>query len=306
MKCPKCQYLAFDQGDRCRNCGYEFALVVDDTELDLPIRTGDEPLGPFDDFSLGDVTPIDDRDRRPVGSARSGRVSSPVTPPELPLFHGRQAGDAPLVSLPASPRAPISVRKSTVTRSPGRREPEDEPMLDLDSDSSREGDTSADGEPFRTPWSRANASRERETAPVALAPAGARALGGAIDLLLMAGIDFAILDRTLWLTELTFDNVDLIPKAPFLVFLALLNGGYLTAFTVAGGQTIGKMLAGTRVATSDEHAATDRVTLAQAALRSVGYFISLLPVGLGLLPALVGPDHRGFHDWLAHTRVVKA
>ncbi len=25
MKCPKCQYIGFDTGDRCRNCGYEFA-----------------------------------------------------------------------------------------------------------------------------------------------------------------------------------------------------------------------------------------------------------------------------------------
>ena len=178
-------------------------------------------------------------------------------------------------------------------------------MLDLDAEPSLEGDTAADVEPWRIPWSRADGPGERDSGPVA-APTGARVIGGAIDLLLMAGIDLAVLDRTLWLTELTFDNVDLIPKAPFLVFLALLNGGYLTAFTVAGGQTIGKMIAGTRVATSDEHAATDRVTLAQAALRSVGYFISLLPAGLGMVPALVGPDRRGFHDWLAHTRVVKA
>src|SRR4051812_19496277 len=27
MKCPKCSYLGFDTGDRCRNCGYDFSLV---------------------------------------------------------------------------------------------------------------------------------------------------------------------------------------------------------------------------------------------------------------------------------------
>ena len=27
MKCPKCGYLGFESGDRCRNCGYEFSLV---------------------------------------------------------------------------------------------------------------------------------------------------------------------------------------------------------------------------------------------------------------------------------------
>ena len=29
MKCPKCQYLTFDSGGRCRNCGYDFYLLED-------------------------------------------------------------------------------------------------------------------------------------------------------------------------------------------------------------------------------------------------------------------------------------
>ena len=36
-------------------------------------------------------------------------------------------------------------------------------------------------------------------------------------------------------------------RCPLGVFLLLLNGGYLTIFTTAGGQTIGKMIAGIRV-----------------------------------------------------------
>ncbi len=27
MKCPKCHYLGFETGDRCKNCGYDFSLV---------------------------------------------------------------------------------------------------------------------------------------------------------------------------------------------------------------------------------------------------------------------------------------
>ena len=27
MKCPKCAYLGFETGDRCKNCGYDFALL---------------------------------------------------------------------------------------------------------------------------------------------------------------------------------------------------------------------------------------------------------------------------------------
>ena len=28
MKCPKCEYLGFETGDRCKNCGYDFSLSV--------------------------------------------------------------------------------------------------------------------------------------------------------------------------------------------------------------------------------------------------------------------------------------
>jgi len=54
MRCPKCHYISFDDSQRCRNCGYEFSLAVDVPKLDLPIQTGDEPVGPFSDFELGD------------------------------------------------------------------------------------------------------------------------------------------------------------------------------------------------------------------------------------------------------------
>jgi uncharacterized RDD family membrane protein YckC len=29
MKCPKCNYLGFETGDRCKNCGYDFSLLAD-------------------------------------------------------------------------------------------------------------------------------------------------------------------------------------------------------------------------------------------------------------------------------------
>ena len=67
MKCPKCQYISFDSGDRCRNCGYEFSLTVDPISSDLPIQTGDEALGPLSDFAL-EINP-----RPPAGS----RVPAP-------------------------------------------------------------------------------------------------------------------------------------------------------------------------------------------------------------------------------------
>lgn len=297
MKCPKCQYLTFDQGDRCRNCGYEFALVVDGADLDLPIRTGEEPLGPFADFALGEGD-AHDRVSVPPPPPVEPRAARTVTPPELPLFHGGP-GDAPLVNLPASPRAPMSVRRAPPARPAGRRAAEDEPTLDL------EGEAAAETPPVRARRleGQPDAARDAAAQPASV---GARLVGAAIDLALMGGIDIAVLYFTLQLVELTVADAGVIPKAPFAAFVGLLNGGYMTAFTAAGGQSIGKMVAGTRVVTSDAHVPDDRVTLGQSALRAVGYLVSALPAGLGFAPALIGPDHRALHDRLAHTRVVKA
>ena len=44
MKCPKCLYIGFETGDRCKNCGYDFSLLgMADDDLraapsDLPMR----------------------------------------------------------------------------------------------------------------------------------------------------------------------------------------------------------------------------------------------------------------------------
>ena len=47
MKCPKCSYLGFNTGDRCKNCGYDFSLVTadrdhGDIEDDLEFRPSDD------------------------------------------------------------------------------------------------------------------------------------------------------------------------------------------------------------------------------------------------------------------------
>ena len=131
MKCPKCRYITFDEGDRCRNCGYDFSLSVDATDLDLPIKTGDEALGPLADFGLGthqsSTVPL-----TPAPSDPTPQVSRRARTPELPLFVDRGLDDdRPLVSLPASPRAPVAVRKSTAARGLPQRAPAEEPELDL-------------------------------------------------------------------------------------------------------------------------------------------------------------------------------
>ncbi|MBA2305778.1 MAG: RDD family protein [Acidobacteria bacterium] len=296
MKCPKCQYISFDQGGRCRNCGYEFSLSVDPVDLDLPLRTGDEPVGPLSDFSLAESQEAArprDRDAQPMRGASPHASRSS----ELPLFRDRSNDDdAPLVSLPASPRPPVAVRKSTVNPVAPARGSAAEPGLDLEPEAPR----------GRRPAVPASPSDEEQTASSDTASAGARLLGGVVDLLILGAIDGAVLFFTLRLCGLELAEIRRIPVVPFAAFLALLNGGYVTAFTAAGGQSIGKMAAHIKVVTMDESGWSDRVRLGQAVLRASAYLVSALPLGLGFLPALVGPERRAVHDRLAHTRVVKA
>jgi uncharacterized RDD family membrane protein YckC len=67
------------------------------------------------------------------------------------------------------------------------------------------------------------------------------------------------------------------------------------------------MAVGTRVVPADPAApASERVSFGQAVVRAAAYLVSLLPAGLGFVPALVGRERRALHDRLADTRVVRA
>jgi uncharacterized RDD family membrane protein YckC len=279
-KCPKCQYFTFDSGTRCRNCGYDFSLALDLPADDLEIQNGTEPIGPLGDFSLHDT-------------------------PNLPLFAPGDP-DAPLVTPNAAPRAPLAVRRGAPasarqTRPKPRPEPDPAPRLALDTaefpvvaPSPRPSAAPIDpaGEP--------EPADGRQTAGT-LARLGA----AAIDLALLGGIDLIVLYFTLKICDLGFADVLLLPAVPLLLFLLLLDGGYLSTFVAAGGQTIGKMATGIRVVPADP-AAPERVTFGHAIVRAAGYFVSLAPAGLGFVPVFFGRQRRGLHDRLADTRVIRA
>src|SRR5438309_1273495 len=55
VKCPKCDYLGFETGDRCKNCGYDFSLVsvVESAAADYdihPAAVDDVPVHVIDDM----------------------------------------------------------------------------------------------------------------------------------------------------------------------------------------------------------------------------------------------------------------
>lgn len=284
-KCPKCQYFSFDSGDRCRNCGYDFSLSLDTPADELPLKPDDEPIGPLGDLSLNDT-------------------------PNLPLFTPGADPDVPLVAPGAAPRVPLSVRRGAPAAGRQARPKRErlavdpEPRLALDT---AEIPMLAPPRPPAVVEAPATAqARSAEVSPQT-AGFGARLLAAVIDLSLLGGIDAMVLYFTLKICDLTFAEVLLLPPAPMLSFLALLDGSYLAIFIAAGGQTIGKMASGIRVVSADPAApVAEGVAFGHAIVRAAVFLLSILPAGLGLLPALFGPEHRGLHDRLADTRVIKA
>jgi uncharacterized RDD family membrane protein YckC len=85
----------------------------------------------------------------------------------------------------------------------------------------------------------------------------------------------------------------------------MLNAGYFVTFTAAVGQTIGKMATGLKIVpASAVDGDTNGPNFGFAILRTAAYAASILPIGLGFLPALFARDRRALHDRLADTRVI--
>ena len=179
------------------------------------------------------LNPLNTRARRP---ARRG----------LPLFSPSQAesDDTPLITAPRPVRPPLSVRRSTpdvprVRPRPTRARSDDAELnFQADAAVAETSDAGFQASPASLP---AAASRV------------ARLAAMVIDVALLGSIDAAVIYLTLAIAGLTFTMADVavLPVVPAAAFLLLLNGGYLVAFTVAGGQTIGKMLTGIRVTSDD-------------------------------------------------------
>ena len=304
MKCPKCQYIGFDDGNRCRNCGYEFSLAADDTPLDVAIGR-EEPAGgrPFElALRAGDTDPIPDFPAeaapppRPARPAGAGAARRPLTAEDLPLFlEGVPDDQAPLVTPPAVPRPPLAVRRAPPAggRHRAHSDAPDELPLDLVPDrEARRADAPRSG------------PRDRASAEEA-APAGQRLLAGVIDVAVLGAIGAAVLYLTVRLADLQFGDWAALPLVPLGAFLLLLCGGYFVLFTAAGGQTIGKMIARVRVVSvAAGNRDTRGVPFSAAAVRAVALLGSVAAAGTGFLPVLFSSDRRAFHDRVADTRVV--
>jgi uncharacterized RDD family membrane protein YckC len=250
----------------------------------------------------------------PPWEAELIRTPPPTT--ELPLFvkavsaaANQAAGglvigqDEPLVRVPAEPRAPLSVRRpapeASARRSPPARStprklgPLDRDLLE-DLQRIELAELSA----------RARAKGLGELADDRVG-AGMRLAAAGLDALIIGGVSVGVLWVTLRWCDLPLAQASTLPLLPMAAFHALVALGYLLLFTAAGGQTIGKMAFGLRVVGDTDEPDFSAVTLSQATYRAALSLPSVLALGAGFVPALVGRE-RALHDRLAHTRVVRA
>jgi len=332
MKCPKCGYLGFETTDRCRNCQYDFSLAPFSPEPELTLHGNDRSLESPTDFELPPMkrqndTPSTALDLDRLFGDPEPPTAPPIRKPEPPSMEvlsyepeeapdvdaiaeatNAMAGrseeeasaddsalpfdDGPIVAPPAA-RPPLAVRRST-PEMPRNRPRMTRPVREaLDFEQSSQ-DLSSDASQA------AIATMQSLTElPSLLARVGA----GAIDVLLLVGIDAVVLYLTLRVTGLqnTAEDLRVLPPVPFVGFLVMLAFGYVAAFTVAGGQTIGKMVLSLRVIGDDGRP----IDAAGGMIRALACMLVPVTLGLSYLPALFTSDHRALHDRLAGTRVVQ-
>jgi uncharacterized RDD family membrane protein YckC len=307
MKCPTCGYIGFETSDRCRNCGYEFALASPaPASPDLALKDTD-PGGPLRELDMRPAEPSRHAPRDARG--RDGEqpdlqkvlqnldrvIGGPQATPDLPLF-GEDGGPdlPPMVNPSQAPRRPLAVRRTTPD--PARLKAPPRP---------RSGSSAMALElplPDRVEptFERATVAKP-DDALAAAAPPLRRAMAAGVDFGIIAGIDAVVMSFTLRLCGLTTADLGALPLMPLLGFFVLINGGYFAAFTAAGGQTIGKMAFGLRVVGDQDRP----VTPGPAVLRALGCLVSVVSLGIGFVPALLSEGGRALEDRLADTHVIR-
>ncbi|MFB3852518.1 MAG: RDD family protein [Vicinamibacterales bacterium] len=290
MKCPKCGYIGFEAGNRCRNCGYDFSLSQESGARSASAGTP-EPF-PLDELDLQEEQAPRPRRHAAAAADDLDRIFRPSSQPpaDLPLFVEDVEVRRPE---PAKAVRPLSVRRATpppqrarVQRETVERRPEP-------------GELALEpAAPLREPTPTVPQARQE----MLLAGGARRLLAAAIDLTLLLAMNLVVVHLTLRMCRISFAEVALVATLPMAAFLLLLTGGYLVLFTTVGGQTIGKMATGIRVVAD---AGDVPVGLGPAVLRTLAYSASFLPAGMGFLPAVLGQSQRALHDRIAGTRVIR-
>jgi uncharacterized RDD family membrane protein YckC len=305
MKCPKCDYLGFETGDRCKNCGYDFSLLAAPQvePADLSLKSPEREEVPIGELWLAHSNPSS------TPSESQERLSSLES---FPLFSPPGEDDQPLIRTPSEPRAPLSVRRSSElsrSRNASRTPRAIETGLTLEFAEEVPAEVAPPMRPDVVTPIRRDTIIDPPPRPAAPTPSSVdsvaslsrRAFAALIDHAILFGIDVFVFFSTLRMTALTTEEWRSLPLLPFLAFLVFMKLSYFSAFTAMGGQTIGKMAARIRVVADDDFG----MDPARAIKRTLTGVVSLATLGLGLIPALIAPDRRALHDRVAHTHVVE-
>lgn len=296
MKCPKCGYIGFETADRCKNCGYEFSLAATpQASPDLQMTARGDEDGPLRDLAL---KPGADRARRSAPLDLDRVIGAPEPAADLPLFAAEGTGEdlPPLVTPPVAPRRPLAVRRHTPD--PARLRPR---ARDDARDRAAAPTLPLPPEPPPAPVEAPPAPRVAAAmTTMEEAPPLLRVASALVDVAILGAINALTIYFTVRLCGLTTSEWQVLPVLPLVAFFLLLDGGYLTLFTAAGGQTIGKMAFGLKVVGYEQQP----VPVGLSLLRALGCMASTLCLGLGLVPAFLG-GRLALHDRLADTRVVR-
>ena len=288
--------FAEDNADDAVNFNDDFGFTDDEMPDLLPSNKPSQATTGKPGAKEGPSDPFDQRESALIGSApvESAPVESAPADPQPALETAPAASSDECFAAPAET---TEVKSTAALIEPATSEPAlaETPPLDVKEASPLQLEENEPAE---------------ETTLNHLKPAGAPFLrlgAGAVDLLLLAliyGLFLAAGKLALFPADQAMGPIPLESLAdlaiPYFLILFALCFGYFTLFHFLSGQTPGKMLFRLKVE-SDSGAPMD---FAQAFLRSVGGLMSLLCAGLGFLLMLRAPEHRGWNDRLAGTRVI--
>jgi uncharacterized RDD family membrane protein YckC len=135
-----------------------------------------------------------------------------------------------------------------------------------------------------------------------LASPGERIAGGLIDLGIVALMLLGLAYLTIRASGLPLGALSSSALAALGVIGTLLAAGYFLFFWGLSGQTLGKLLTGTRVVAFHGRP----LGLGRALIRGLSLIGCLLPFGVGLLGLWSNTERQGWHDRAASTKVIRA
>lgn len=332
MRCPSCGFVSFEKDPVCKKCGAELP-VGENTEESIEASISQEMPEPTVDGTDASMSQseelkeptvaesgpatVEDSDASMSQSVESPSIDEP-TPEAIPVIEEPPAPEDVPPARPAEAKerpkqAAMSFSQpEEIVEEEQAAAPEPEPQAAvrprapaLESEVTYDSDEFSDSSSVyldETP------EKTSELVAVARGRFARRASALLVDAAILAfcgGCFLAVaIVTSLGITndpDITRGDVIFALLTPLFIIMVISSVFYFTLFYSLTGQTPGKRAFRLVVVERDG----GRVRAPQAFLRSVGYFFSALPLGLGFLWALWDKKQLPWHDKLAGTRVIE-